>query len=325
LAIVAVVVGMVAHRGGSPGARSGSAAALANYVARVDPASRRVTRRIRVGKDPVGVAIGEGSVWVVNGGDDTVSRIDPVSGKVTATIHVGKGANSIAFGEGAVWVANWSERSISRIDPADDKVSTISVDDPPLAIAVGDGDLWVIGGNPGGRGTLRELDANTHGSMWESSLPFGPAPGPGTFGMGEGKGSIWIGNPSGVLLKYAAQTGALLQELDLGKRITAILVREETVWVGENGSPGTVVGVDVSSVKVRESIPAGGGSDGQPAPPLAMAGDEQSLWVTDGVNSTITRILVVTGQAPDLPTEVGGRPNAIAVGLGSVWVTVDGR
>jgi streptogramin lyase len=246
-----------------------------------------------------------------------VSRIDPVSGKVTATIRVGEGANSMVFGEGAVWVADWSERSVSRIDPADDTVSTIPVDERPLAIAVGDGGLWVLGEN-----TLQGLDASTHHSMWESSVSFGGAPEYNT--MVEGKGSIWIGNASGILSEYATRTGALLQDLQLEKWISAILVRGNTVWVGENGSPGAVVEVDVSSGKVQETIPAGGGSDGQPAPPLTLAGDERSLWVTDGVNETITRIIVLTGQAPRLPTKLGGRPNAIAVGLGSVWVTVNG-
>lgn len=56
-----------------------------------------------MGPHPLGVAVGEGSVWVANG-DGTVSRIDPVSYEAT-TIRVGRSLAGIAVGAGAVWVA----------------------------------------------------------------------------------------------------------------------------------------------------------------------------------------------------------------------------
>ena len=60
-------------------------------------------RQIAVGHNPVGVAVGAGSVWVANG-DGTVSRVDPISYDVTE-IRVGRSLAGIAFGAGAVWVA----------------------------------------------------------------------------------------------------------------------------------------------------------------------------------------------------------------------------
>src|SRR6185436_8328697 len=45
-----------------------------------------------VGADPIGIASGEGSLWVVNADIDakrgSVSRIDPAGGEVVATIRV---------------------------------------------------------------------------------------------------------------------------------------------------------------------------------------------------------------------------------------------
>lgn len=68
-------------------------------VRRNDP-----VRTIVVGRTPLDVAVGEGSIWVASG-DGTVSRVDPGSNEVIATIHLGRSLGGIAVGEGAVWVA----------------------------------------------------------------------------------------------------------------------------------------------------------------------------------------------------------------------------
>jgi len=47
---------------------------------------------------------GQGAVWVANAADGTVSRIDPVTGKVVKTIKVGGRPVGVATGDGYVWV-----------------------------------------------------------------------------------------------------------------------------------------------------------------------------------------------------------------------------
>jgi len=57
------------------------------------PQHAQVEATIEVGADPIGIAAGEGSLWVVNADINakrgSVSRIDPASGEVLATIGVG--------------------------------------------------------------------------------------------------------------------------------------------------------------------------------------------------------------------------------------------
>ena len=55
---------------------------------------------ISVGDAPVGVAVGEGAVWVANAGDGTVSRIDPRRHAVAETIEVGGAPAGIAVAGG---------------------------------------------------------------------------------------------------------------------------------------------------------------------------------------------------------------------------------
>jgi YVTN family beta-propeller protein len=73
-------------------------------VSQIEPSTNRVVRTVRVGKDPIAVAVGEGAVWVTNYLDGTVSRIDPQRGRVVETIKVGPNPDRIAAGENGVWV-----------------------------------------------------------------------------------------------------------------------------------------------------------------------------------------------------------------------------
>ena len=88
----------------------------------IDPQRSRVVGHVLVGRRPVALAIGHGSVWVANADDGTVSRIDPDRGDVIRTIGIGAPAIDLAVATDAVWVANGSDGTISRIDPSVDAV-----------------------------------------------------------------------------------------------------------------------------------------------------------------------------------------------------------
>jgi DNA-binding SARP family transcriptional activator len=97
-------------------------------VAVIDPQRSRVVGHVLVGRRPVAVAIGHGSVWVANTDDGTVSRIHPDRREVIRTIGIGAPAIDLAVATDAVWVANGSDGTVSRIDPsADAVVATIDL------------------------------------------------------------------------------------------------------------------------------------------------------------------------------------------------------
>jgi YVTN family beta-propeller protein len=72
-------------------------------VTRIDPLGSSVGTVV-VGDRPWAVAYGADAVWVANRRSGTVSRIDPRSREVTDTIEVGQAPVGIAVGEGFVWV-----------------------------------------------------------------------------------------------------------------------------------------------------------------------------------------------------------------------------
>ena len=90
------------------------------YVARYDPATRRMLARIVVGRQPLAAQPGFGSMWVTNAGDGTVTRIDPSHNAVLKTIKVGPAPYQIAPAGGGMWVA--TQNAAVKIDPTTDRV-----------------------------------------------------------------------------------------------------------------------------------------------------------------------------------------------------------
>ena len=77
-------------------------------------------------------------------------RIEPRLRVVTDTIGVGNGPVAVAVGEGAVWVVNRQDANVHRIDPATNQVTdVVPVARDPSAIAVGAGGVWVTSGSEG--------------------------------------------------------------------------------------------------------------------------------------------------------------------------------
>ena len=87
------------------------------YVSRVDPVRNRVARRYTVGLEPEGIAVGGGRVYVTNGGDDTISSIDIRTGRVSSVASSSQPA-SIAYGFGWVWVTSYLTGGVARLRPA---------------------------------------------------------------------------------------------------------------------------------------------------------------------------------------------------------------
>jgi len=150
-------------------------------LVRIDPESGEAVAAIPLGGRPVGVAIGEGSVWVIDSDERLLSRIDPQGNRVVETdsfpgdVAVGAGAvwvsavdsdlfrldpgtgaiatsfpvnsSSVAVGEGAVWAASRDGR-LARIDPVANRVSeTSDVSDALDGIAAGEGAVWAMNAN----------------------------------------------------------------------------------------------------------------------------------------------------------------------------------
>lgn len=136
-----------------------------NSLTRVDPRPLGVSlesRSIRVGRGPIGVAFGAGSVWVANAESGTVSRVDPSSLEVTGTFEVPSGSSSgfagsgsdpttVAVWNGLVWVGVGQRSALLALNPTTGAEVGSAVGLPGVArdLVVAQGELWATTANPG--------------------------------------------------------------------------------------------------------------------------------------------------------------------------------
>jgi YVTN family beta-propeller protein len=152
-------------------------------MAKIDARTNRVLSTGIAGVSPSAVAVGEGSVWVANAGDNTVSRVNPRTTSAVRTLTVGRHPSSLAVGNGVVWVTNEDDDSVTRIDAALGSAATIPVGDGPTGIAFGAGAVWVANG---GDGTVSKIDPRTNEVV--KTIRVGNRPS----GIVVGAGGVWV-------------------------------------------------------------------------------------------------------------------------------------
>jgi YVTN family beta-propeller protein len=310
LAAAAVGIGLALTRGSD-----GAVTVVPNSVAVVDAKTNRLVGDILVGKRPIAIAHGEGSVWVANAEDGTVSRIDPKTRKAVDVVPVGTDVRDLATGFGAVWVAGGNDGTVTRIDRTLNKVTTLRFSSeseaytPPVRwVATGAGAVWATRGT-----TLLEINPTTNTVVARTLIP------PPT-GLAAGLGSAWVVTDDQRLLEIRPGANATKPRVKqpIGDDALAPAVGAGSVWLLVRKGPGQIWRVDPRSAGVRPTPVAG-----RDPIDLAVAERGDAVWVVD-VTGTVLRInpeislAVATAEIRPTPTT----RSALAVGSGAVWVAV---
>jgi YVTN family beta-propeller protein len=168
-------------------------------VLSVDLRTRRLqARRIPVGRGASGIAVGAGSVWVVNTDDGSVSRIDPKTRRVTATIAVGgRNLGKLAVSHASVWVLREDYDTLKqggeliRIDPVTNTVIGRTVLGKNMCgsfgLAASADAIWV---SADAQGTVIRIDPATGDIVTRihvDGAPIGPV---------VTQGTVWVANES---------------------------------------------------------------------------------------------------------------------------------
>jgi DNA-binding SARP family transcriptional activator/streptogramin lyase len=281
--------------------------AASNSLAAIDPKTNRVSSDTAVGNTPTAVAVGAGSVWVLNSNEQTISRIDPGTGTLQRTIPAVKPASDIAVGLGAVWVAG-SSNVLARIDPnVPQNAKTLALPGAPNPL---------LGGEPSW------VAADAH-SVWATStgavLGIAPAPrrhfsvvqngccGPIALGFS----SVWVADDFGVE-RLDAGSGARIT-IKLPFHASGLAIGLGGVWVTD--------ALTNRLWRIDPSLNAVSGTASVGQQPSGVAVGAGSVWVASA-DGTVSRIAPTTTTVTATVT-VGGTPIGIAFGAGRVWVTVD--
>jgi YVTN family beta-propeller protein len=333
LAAVAVVLATDSH------AKAGASAPLFardDSVARINPATNKVTAVIGVGASPTIAAAAGHYVWVYNQGDSTISEIDATTNRVRRTTTVPGAAVGVSWFAGPVLAADamdaWfidgglgGQRPLLTRISVDGSRRTYRLDITPTGVATGDRAVWVVGRGVDDYQVLRfnpadgRVDARTR---FPASTPVGSI----AFGYGD----VWVVDSAhATLYRIDPRTVRRAGRLVLGTGRAGrpeILPRGGDIWIRQAnrlGSGGSATSVDPSTLSTNwvqegEVFQPDWGED---------RGDLGALWwytwqtgslFRQELDNGPIRTVHVTRTQPDAN---GPCLTSIAIGSRSLWLT----
>jgi DNA-binding beta-propeller fold protein YncE len=271
-----------------------------------------VSAPIEVGRPPLRLAVGAGSVWATSATDGTLSRIDPQIRRVVGSpLRLGRGVAGVTTGAGSVWVASPRRGEVLQVDPLTERVRRrIDVGGRPGAIAFGGGRVWVAGDEGAG---VTAIDPEG-GRILERHVPPHAAP----LRLAVGAGAVWVSSATtGAVRRIDLTTATAGPPIPAGRGPAGLTVGGAIVWVA-NSRSDSVSRVD-SATRTLVGLPIAVGER-----PGGIDAGTESVWVANSADGTVTRIGIESGEAEGGPISVGPDPGAVAVGEEAVWVADNG-
>jgi DNA-binding SARP family transcriptional activator len=288
-------------------------------VAVIDPASGRLVAAIPLEPQPLAtpvqptdVAVGYGSVWVSDAGEQTIIRIDPKTRAVVQTIGVGADVQALAVGFGSIWAADGNSAAVTRLDPRTNRVrATIPLGRTPLApnttfaIAAGAGSVWATGGDS----LVERIDPRTNRVVERIRIAD-----PRT--LAANASFVWCGTTAGVILRISprARRSRVKRFASIETGLERIDVRSHALWADVRNPTMEVWQYDTRTARLVSTLVAG-----EVVRDFAVSGD--AVWVplyregevieVDPTRNEIVRRIVVRP-----------RVSFVAVGEGAVWTVV---
>ena len=248
-------------------------------LARIDLSTNQVVATVPLTDELIGVdiAIGYGSVWVLNLDGRTVWRIDPTTNTVSATISWEGETfpSTIAVGAGAVWVNSDSMNGvITRINPATNEiVAAINVDEWPNQLVATVDAVWITSPiNP----VLRRIDPL---SNEVTSINLECA----TRSIAASETDLWVlCEPDPMILRVDPLTNRVVAKIAVGSRSRGLVMSSNAVWVSSIES-GTLTAIDPASNQVYAVYRVGQG-------PIVLTSSRDEFWLLMNGEGTIWRI-----------------------------------
>jgi serine/threonine-protein kinase len=271
-----------------------------------------VSAPIEVGRPPLRVAVGEGSVWATSAPDGVLSRIEPQTREVVGEpLKLGKGISGVTVGTGSVWVSSPRQGEVLRVDPVTDRViARIDVGGRPGAIVAGGGRIWVADDAGGGVTAINSAG----GRIFKRGIPPHAMP----LRLAVGAGAVWASS---------ASTGAV-RRIDLGSAVAGAPIPAGRGPAGVTVAGGLVWVANSRSDRVTRVDPATHTLFGVPIVvgerPGGIDAGTDSVWAANSADGTVSRIGIESGETIGDPISVGPDPGAIAVGEDAVWVANNG-
>ena len=252
---------------------SGEVEAISHGDAEVDTERTIV---LAEGGEPISVAVGFDSVWIVDGARDLLIRTPLEDPDQRVTIPLTDPID-VVVSPRSVWVAQKEADSVVQIDPETNAVvETLPVADGPQSVSYGDGGIWVACIEAG---TVLRIDAAT-AEVQGKPIAAGTRPNEATVG----EKAIWvIDNLEGVVRRIDLTSLVAGEPIQVGARPRGAIADSGSIWV-TNSEDGTVTRIDESRRRqVGDPIPVG-------AEPTDISAGGGSIWTANFEDATVSRI-----------------------------------
>jgi len=272
-----------------------------------------VSDPVEVGRPPLRLAVGGGSVWVSSAPDGTLTAIDPRSRQIAGRpLRLGRGISGVAYGAGSVWVSDPRHGEVLRLRPPATRVSErIEVGGRPGAIVFGGGRVWVADDEGAGVTAINPQG----GGVFKRRIEPHVAP----LRLAYGAGAVWTSSAStGVVHRIDPSTATAGPPIAVGRGPAGITVGGGLVWVA-NSRSDRVTRVDPAT-RTLFGLPIEVGER-----PGGIDAGTDTVWVADSADDTVERLDIGDGEARGDPIGVGPDPGAVAVGAQAVWVANNGN
>jgi YVTN family beta-propeller protein len=321
LLAIAALLAFVLTRGSG-----GLSSVSPNSVGVIDATSSKLISEVPVGVSPLGVTVGEGAVWVANVDDETLSRIDPADiAARPSTIAVDDYPSDVTVGGGSVIVALGALAELQLVNPEQNDPASpmsalgegVSCGKPQASIAYGGGSAWFVCEiGEVGRVNVRTGNAARIG-LEAGLLTSTSSVLPELVDVAYGLESLWVVNrAANSVVEVDPLTSQKRREITVGQKPSAVAVGDGSLWVA-NFEDDTVTRIAIPGRGQTASLSTFDVGDG----PVDVAVDESAVWVANQLDRSVSRIDPETGDVTST-IGLGNEPQRLAVGKGSVWVTV---
>jgi DNA-binding beta-propeller fold protein YncE len=339
----AVAAGLVLMLGGGGGGKPTPDLTVRNdTVVRVDPETNRITAVTKVGQEPLSIAAAGRTAWVYNEADRTVSGIDARTNVPERTQSISGSppflaANRWMAAEGnSAWVlSSASGRGLLTHVRLALRPREFPFDGDPVAIALGDGGVWVgvkklfanavlhIDPRTGAVVARVPLRGSVHGSATDVQFP-------DIQSLAVGEGAVWAmqgGPQGGTIVRIDPAGGEITGSLNLDDNHGwEVAAGNGAVWAAvSKGAQNRLLVIDPQKLRVKKALNVPNVGFGS-VQALTLAGG--ATWWNNGLGTLLridarTKRIVSRIQITPRPTSWNDFvPNGAATGAGYVWLTI---
>jgi DNA-binding beta-propeller fold protein YncE len=313
-----------------------------NTVVRVAPETNHITAVTKVGQGPLFVAAGGKTVWVYNETDRTVSGIDTDTNVVDRTQSISGSPPFLAAnrwmaadGDGAWVLSSVSGKGLLTHVRLALRPLEFPFDGDPVAIALGDGAVWVgvkklfanavlrIDPRTGSVVARIPLRGSVHGSATDVQSP-------GIQSLAFGEGAVWamLGGPQGgTIVRIDPQSAQVTGRLNLDDNSGwDVAAGHGAVWAAvTKGAENQLLVIDPRKLRVTKTFNVPNIGFGS-VESLTLAGG--ATWWNNGLGTLLgidarTRRIFSRIRITPQPTSWNDFvPNGAGTGAGDVWLTI---